>query len=1005
MSVRLEVLDYKYSTGINLVDCFRGEDDLVTAGTWTVDSKTKMSWQGNYSSSTNDYFNYITPYDLQKDKTYNLSFTIDYSFGSGAMGFSSSNVATTSTGINGTFRTDTLGTTDFNGTFTALIDFRPRLFAKGSNAGTIKDIKITEVNALDWENSIVGELDIADHNDFPLALTFQISDIQKVTSASGNYSKTFKIPATKNNNNLLKNLYIPNSTHETSVTKMKRCRIVVNDSYFLEGLLQVSGVGGYGERCSHYSCVFYGNNVSWAGLITDDTLNSLDWETNPDEGGTKLLYTRGRVKTSWSQTDCNSTSSYIVYPVTSYGEYNMGGEGDTIQLLDTHYGHHGASVSSDTLGYYGWNNSNTHYGNPLPSPDWRPCLWVKDTLDLIFRKHGFSIDSDFMNTSIFKKLVWSLPNFKYHGENINRRIEQHSIFGSMEKGTISTKNYTRTNSTGGNINSGITYWEEDYVNPSTGTGTITFSGDRLGCGADSCTGSSYGYDDSNGKFTAPEYGYYKIKMSGFSARIDDLNYTGGVGCVYFRLKDLYVRIGVGINTVGQTTENNFIWGDVVNSSIEIGNCNFGAGSTASTGSVRDTVNFAIPAFEERVWLNKGDTVRIWHKIRYETTHSFEDGSSFDFDFKLGNEYGDNAEEASLYSVALDTDIVEWGQQYDIGEVIDPSLTQLDFVKGIAHAFNLKISTDEAKKSVKFEPFDSFYKPLGEAIDWTYKLDRSKESEDKFLKTDIKRRLIFKYKEDSNDAKVKDRATRHFNGIKDEYPYSATLSTDFEIGDAIFENQFFAGTFCGKDRATTANLLLDPNLRAPYGGCLWTENVLTSASGRPEKGFDFLPRLLYYNKYSPAFAGNTALRFARIQSWDGAIETVKANSTATTGFTTHYPQATSYDRENTDSPNLCYGNVRVKNYDAATNTFAVQVSVDGLYNTYYKHMIEMLKFSPRMRVLSVKLNMLDIVNLDFSKLVYIDGVYWRINRIVDFQPNKNQSTKVELVEWIEVGTIA
>ncbi len=48
---------------------------------------------------------------------------------------------------------------------------------------------------------------------------------------------------------------------------------------------------------------------------------------------------------------------------------------------------------------------------------------------------------------------------------------------------------------------------------------------------------------------------------------------------------------------------------------------------------------------------------------------------------------------------------------------------------------------------------------------------------------------------------------------------------------------------------------------------------------------------------------------------------------------------------------------------------------------------------------------DIVNLDFRKLVYIDGVYWRINRVIDYFPNDNKTTKVELVQWLELGAFA
>ena len=55
---------------------------------------------------------------------------------------------------------------------------------------------------IDWDNSVAGELDVDNHSEFPLALTFQISDFKDLTSTSGDYSKTFKIPATKNNNNI-----------------------------------------------------------------------------------------------------------------------------------------------------------------------------------------------------------------------------------------------------------------------------------------------------------------------------------------------------------------------------------------------------------------------------------------------------------------------------------------------------------------------------------------------------------------------------------------------------------------------------------------------------------------------------------------------------------------------------------------------------------------------------------------------------------------------------------
>ena len=84
----------------------------------------------------------------------------------------------------------------------------------------ILDYKYDASNAIDWDNSVVGELDITDHSDFPLAMTFQISDFKDLTSTTGDYSKTFKIPATKNNNKIFKHLYNPNSISENKITDL-----------------------------------------------------------------------------------------------------------------------------------------------------------------------------------------------------------------------------------------------------------------------------------------------------------------------------------------------------------------------------------------------------------------------------------------------------------------------------------------------------------------------------------------------------------------------------------------------------------------------------------------------------------------------------------------------------------------------------------------------------------------------------------------------------------------
>ena len=62
--------------------------------------------------------------------------------------------------------------------------------------------------------NVTGYLEIEDVTNFPLALTCSIKDVQDPQSSKGSFSKTFKLPATENNNKILKSLY-SDSLYET----------------------------------------------------------------------------------------------------------------------------------------------------------------------------------------------------------------------------------------------------------------------------------------------------------------------------------------------------------------------------------------------------------------------------------------------------------------------------------------------------------------------------------------------------------------------------------------------------------------------------------------------------------------------------------------------------------------------------------------------------------------------------------------------------------------------
>jgi len=994
-NIRIEILDYSGMTssggggGSSL-------NNVVTSG---------VGWQTGFSVPNNTTLQYTNPgyqnfnyFQLDTSSLVNgQSYTINYEITS-YIGTGTNpqvlvvylNGASTPSGVHyGTTGMQSLTWT--HTTVNSSVQFQ----ALNTSSFTISNISISgftasSLGSVDLGNSIVGELDITDHSDFPLAMTFQISDIKDITSTSGDYSKTFKIPATKNNNKILRHPLIPNIDEDVNINDRIKCRITINDSYYFLGLIKVTGVSGYGETPSHYDCVFYGSNINWAEGLSNSYMDELDWGSY----GNGLEYNKTSIMNTWQHEDCDAAYAAsdppIVYPITSYGEFNPDGEPSTIQLLDTRYGWDG--LYSGTLGYYGYKDDAGSYFNPEPSSDWRPAIFVKDTLEKIFKQSGdYTINSSFMNTDMFKKLVWLLPNFKYN--NPSYRYENYSIASNFINGISMSVTRWDNGSSSTYIQSGIRIKNTPSYNQTDNhydyySGNlrpkIPISTSNLNVTLDN---GSY-VDMTNDYVVIGEYGYYDIKLSGIEVKIAEMH-KGGGGAKF--VNSIKLSANIDVITVGQSGD----WRRVEYEKIEqyphqITNTNANwCNSTNSLVTDWET----IPSINGRIYLNKGDKVRLSTGFYIKSTPT----PSQDFNITTFNRCSTSD---SNFSISLVPERVDYGQTYDLSKVMNPGYKQLDFVKGIAHAFNLKMATDETTKTVSIEPFNSFYKDYADAIDWTYKLDRSKQMNHKWLKSDLKREVVFKYKSDSNDKKVEHRGEEYFDGIKDEYPYQETLSTSFEKGESKYENPFFAGTYNGKDQDTTGG-----KADNPFSACLWSENTYTTNLNRPDKGYDFLPRLLYWNKYSPANAIPFTPKQAIVQTWNSVNEVIRADASSGGMLSNIYPQATSINRDDSSSPILSYGNVNVRDYNDATGVYTSYAAGKGLFATYYKKMFEMLKLKPRVRTAFFDLKTKDIVSLDFRKLVYIDGVYWRINKVIDYQPNKNQSTKVELVEWFNTGVFA
>lgn len=895
------------------------------------------------------------------------------------------------------------------------------LFSGTNAALELDNLQVYELGNSD--KNFVGELDVTTDADFPLSLNFQISDSEEITAKKGAYSKTFKIPATSHNNKILKNLNIINSTNKSAnINTKKRCRILVGDLYSLDGLLKITGMSGKG-KINSYSCVFYGDNLSWATDLDNKYMSDLilDNSTNLELKPSAIVQTwqsDNVLQTTDASGTTTTNTSPIVYPIAAYGKMNETGLTDSIQLLQSRadylFTQFGNPVPTRT-GYYGAFSETSNYGNPEPVVDWRPMIWVYNIFKKIFFNAGYTINSNFIESSLFKKLLYATPNFKYN--NSDDRYQLYSFESRFTDN--STTPFSQTSARFYNGIMAHNYTTSDNYNdlksftvavsPSS-SGNFIATVDNLPVSQGISMGSDH--------FNIRENGYYTCRLNNFFVNLSDNHYISNSAQSSLTIRIVNVELVLKVKTVGEPNYH-----DVA--ITEIGTLSGDMPMTGHKGySNRGTYNIGInfPNLEEKRYFNEGDRIKL--ALRTTVQHATSSSSppattSLRFRAEVfGQSYtnflgGATNRKNGIFNLEFESEKPAYGQTYNLQDVLSKDQKQMDFVKGIAHAFNLQFETDEIRKIVTIEPYNDFYTGISDATDWSGKVDKSKDMSDSWLQTNLKRRLVFKYKSDSKDEEVAARGNIFFDGIHDEYPYIENLSTNYEKGDKIFENPFFAGTFSIKDRQVGLDTSDTFYLAGMYEMDIGNS---TQNPTRPDKGFDFTPRLLYYNRLANSnkdvkkFDVQTQgrLGFASLFPYSpyGSVQCPTTPFTCGFDANTHnIPQCLMYDREDyTNGYNLAYGNVWSRDYDPAADSYNTAQIKKGLYETYYREQVENLKASPRKRTLYVDLKIKDIIELSFRKLIHIDGVYYTLEKVCDYKPHKNNTTKVELIENKFVGSM-
>ena len=300
--------------------------------------------------------------------------------------------------------------------------------------------------------------------------------------------------------------------------------------------------------------------------------------------------------------------------------------------------------------------------------------------------------------------------------------------------------------------------------------------------------------------------------------------------------------------------------------------------------------------------------------------------------------------------------IGYGDTIIVNDTIPKGIFQKEFFSTICKMFNLYVFEDyETDKKLKVLPFVTFYEDAT-SVDWSLKVDRSKPMRIKPMSELNSRYYNYKYRQD-NDF-YSENYRKKFNEGYGDYIYDTgyEFAKETQSVELIFANSVL-GEYTGTDKTFASIFKL-------------------SNSNNTEDRMDSVIRIMQ------------AKKITGVSSW--AIK----NGGTTLGSGTAYGYAGHLDDPSTPTFDLCFAPPKELNIDVSTYT------ANNLFNNYWSaYMAEITDKDSRLLSCTMKLAFKDVYKLDFARLIWIDGVLYRLNKINDFNATNEDVCSVELLKII------
>jgi hypothetical protein len=857
------------------------------------------------------------------------------------------------------------------------------------------------------EYEFYESLDLRDDGTFPL--TFSIADIRNPDKRNSTFSKTITLPGTKKNNKFFGSIFEVGIDDTFDVTKKVQAVVYQQGLEQLNGVLQLKKIIRDDFNNISYEVNLFGQLANIFYNLGDLKLCDLNfdeydhiynyssitesWNTSIRKNGSQYINFQTGYTTTF--TDTEFLEGKVVLITSGAHSFNIGDtvwvekDDDTINpiyngmstviqipasdkiMINKLWGsssvlESGTVYVKNTTGE-GYVYPFLEYGNnTIPSSNsldarrkkfttiLNPAVYTKTVVDKIFQAAKFTYNSEFFESPYFKRLI--LP---YVGEYYQKDNNQIQLQEFRAGNTGSTQVYFQ------NVIGALN--ESRYLNfnadSSNGTTTIDCYDNNNNYFPNLNTGTFY----PSGRFSSQYYTKMRFETD-INFKIRARNASINPATSYFewttQASDAWGSVTVRLTTYKKDiTDNTFTVIGSTDSTYSYENIQIPSGSTNAL--LTSLLNIKV----QTEFIEFKPTDEVFSEITIITNNPSDNVNSMTF---AGSFYNNGSsvdvliDNSSRFLNVVDNKL-QYNDEVTLNKLLPCDVKCSDFLMGLVKLFNLYIDEEKGiTNRLRIEPRDDYY-GAGELVDWTNKLDVSKSIDITPLSELTTKDFEFTYKSDADywNKNYTDNTTQIYGYKK------VTTDNDFVKGVSKIETLF------------------SPSPQVEYAGTglslVEIKKVTESDGSVVDNNTKANTRILYYGglkTYSSNYINNVNI----YKFW------FPTGNTTTFSPQRYYPYAGMEDDGYVSYTSLGYG------LPIANQYFRPVMSNGTLYNRYWsRYIFEIANKNSKSVSCSIYLTPEDIFKLDFRNTFYINGIYYRLNKISDYSPLNNETTRCEFIK--------